>query len=812
MKKINSEYLYIFALALVAFCYNPLALFFPYGSSLSSHVFYFTLPHLFLASLISLIYISCHIDKVDFKSTLFKVSVGGIAFIALSALIFDSFLFKAIELMAFFTVPLGVSIAQQRNSKVIKITLSAMAAIWAISLFYCVVWPGNLKIGFSGNQNWLAATLFSSFILILPILKNKLSTKAFNFSLLILIPLNTYVLYYTHARVLIPALACCLLFTLYRYCSKKINSIVWLLVLITVTVVSITKKDYIQRTYNADVRGPLYTDAMTMTLKSPFLGHGPGHFQRDFPSFISDELKQRQVYSPVVEHPHNELLHLAATAGLPATFLWLFLLGLSLRKPSNKNIYFYQLVVVSLFVMGMADKPLSVSSSAIIFLIATGLSLKAPLVKEQKTPHFKLGLAVAALLCLYGTFRLYQVIPSQYYFWRGEQLRSYVTKTHKQELLKPLYELYDKSAQCDPYDLSPQYLKASLVAQQSQNLKLIYTELEKTILLAPNYADINYQIAQLYLRQADLLTGEDKQLNVDEAEKYILNNVSLSPWSLKRNRQLIRFYCQTNKLDQALNSIQKLKGISREKLAIRFSYNDRGALGERISSWLPDCRKGLFSSHIFTDSVKANVQSSYLFPKVSAQFPKAQLNQIAFTPSDKLFWQEQTLLAEALNLEKITTVEDLITMAAKDFTYESKQALQRPWKVWGSKQYSQQSMAGLLSGIAQLKGWPSCVIQQAGISSVAFFTHSQVSLINCQNLTLTNLSHFQLLEKLKDKSTQVKVLLQPAHFSLRNQLLSDLLSHSSELPEFCRSATEQVLQLRSYLNNTEISLDTAYFE
>ena len=102
-------------------------------------------------------------------------------------------------------------------------------------------------------------------------------------------------------------------------------------------------------------------------------------------------------------------------------------------------------------------------------------------------------------------FRLSQVLPSEYYKWRGEQAKYAFQNSGDQRFVAVLNDLYHKSSEADPTATYPQYVYANLLSRYSQNFHLILENLQKTIELEPYFSDINFIIAQFYHRQANLL-------------------------------------------------------------------------------------------------------------------------------------------------------------------------------------------------------------------------------------------------------------------------------------------------------------------
>ena len=804
MKKVTGDYFFIGILLLCAFVYNPLALVFPYGSKLSSYVFFFNVPHLFIASSVSLAYICLNYQLIDLKDSLSRILLAATFLSLLSGVIFGSYAHEVVEILSYFTVPFAICLAARKTPKIESFILPVISFLWLISMFYCLIWPGNGKIGFSGNQNWLAATLLSSSIFTVAWLKQFLNSKTFKVFLLLFIPLNFYILSLCEARVLYPAFIIALLYGCWPRLSKKVNFLLWGLISVAGISAFFMKQDFIQRSVNQDIRGPLYSDTLNMVGSSPFLGHGPGNFQRDFPEYASDDLKQRIVYSPIVEHPHNEFLRMAAENGLLFSCLWLFLMFTALKTKEGNKVEFYQFSTLLLLVMGMADKPLEVSSSAIIFLISVGLCLKNTSFIKKSESNSRLSWIPAALIIAFLFFRLSQVLPSEYYKWRGEQAKHAFQNSGDQRFISILNDLYRKSSEADPTAIYPQYVYANLLSRYSNNFQLILDNLQKTIGLEPYFSDINFVIAQFYHRQASLVTAAERQEYLDIAEKHFKMNLKSSPWSLKRNRELIYFYSKYGMREKALEAFKKLRQISREKLQILYTYPGKGDLHKEIDSSILEALKGPTDLSKFARSLKPNVSKSYMYPQVVNKFSEydSYISQ-NYRKSDWLFWYGCIFLNEATS--GINSVSELIKELSEKTVTETL-PLQSPREAYGAKEISPRSLAGLITHLAYSKGWLACNFEGKDKLFSIIFADSKIYVIDCYKAKVIDVN----IETLKEG--KFTLLMEPQKFIMRNQLLSDLLSMNDQYPQLCKGPTEVTFLLQSKLNNRKIELDLSYFD
>ena len=204
---------------------------------------------------------------------------------------------------------------------------------------------------------------------------------------------------------------------------------------------------------------------MGLIASTPLLGTGPGNFQKDFPEYASETLKKRIYYSSITEHPHNEFLNLAACNGIIVAGIWLYFLFLLLKKREDSEGVLLQFSLLTVFVMGMADKPLTESPSAIIFLCVCGLLLPEKFYKTKESSEVKnlriAGGILAAAVLAFGVYRTQIDIRSRYHFWKGEDFRLRMGSLNRSEIINKAFTHYLKSSNIDPTFINAAYNAAS---------------------------------------------------------------------------------------------------------------------------------------------------------------------------------------------------------------------------------------------------------------------------------------------------------------------------------------------------------------
>ena len=811
MKKISIVYLFL--LSLCCFLHYPLALIFPFGAESSvDMVFNFEFPHVFIASSLSLGYIVIDLGKINLRDLYTRALGAGLGLILLSGLIYSVPFYRVIESAAFFTVPLGVFLALKRSEKD-SVIYYVFSVLFIINLTYCLFLNG--KFGIAGNQNWLAATLICSFPFFLLILK-KLPINYFRIVACLTGALTVYVLYKTSARALIPAVGAFVLYFLYQRKPLRFNALIYLgLVLVLGTVISM-KSDKVMRGVNQDIRGPLAKDTISLILSSPFLGVGPGNFQRDFPPHASDTLKKRIYYSSIAEHPHNELLNMAAGCGLPVAFLWLFFLYSLLKKRPGFEEIAIQFCVIVGFMMGMADKPLTESPSVIVFLVACGFLLPKSVFKEEQKENKNVanaGIFLALGVLAFTIFRAQTDIRSRYHFWQGERLRAVLSSNPKQ-IVPDMFKHYKLSSEIDPTFINAAYNAATVSLHFYDSLSQDKELLERMIALEPDYSDFNKWIGLYYMKQAALLgEGEEKRAIEAEAEKYYLRNYDLSPWNINRCRELIRFYVRTSNDSEIEKWILKARDVAWERLETRYTHTDKVDLPGDMRTWIEAASKDLNYPSIWVGSMKANEGKDYSgeeqFKNTNALRSYTQRN---ISSLDEKFFNRRLRLLKAQFSQGLTSTAAILNHLAS-ITVEGG-GVEWPVDTFEKAKGSELSVATLACAMNMGIGNESILLVNEDSLLCVLFDGDRSWILNVKDSVLIEAS-LDEFHKNKDLRKQLcgsekdnfkyELFCYPEAFCLRNQLVSDLVtSFHDGVFIMCNSPLLDRIRIRKKIGDREV--------
>ncbi len=142
--------------------------------------------------------------------------------------------------------------------------------------------------------------------------------------------------------------------------------------------ICLLQRDRLYDEARRDVRPPMWMATLKMAWERPLAGVGPGQFRRQFVRYRLPAQMRTVFAAPVTEHPHNELLHVAAVGGLPLAALWGCLAALLLRRPRRGP--FWQAAHFSAFILvgaAMFDLTLFMPATGLVGLFMLGLHLRS---------------------------------------------------------------------------------------------------------------------------------------------------------------------------------------------------------------------------------------------------------------------------------------------------------------------------------------------------------------------------------------------------------------------------------------------------
>lgn len=295
---------------------------------------------------------------------------------------------STVAVIGMFSVPAYFALAPRRWLP--RNLIPVLALLWLLHVVYlfCQLVVGFEPVGLAGNRNWsatLTAVLCPWALLLLRRMRSRRPEKrpgrlawlnVRNTCCAAVLALSLGVLWISHCRATWLLLGLYVIHSCWSYGRSR-----WLRLgpMVVAGAVLLTLLVYrpapLTDAIDNDIRLPLYVQTVKMVFSRPFIGVGPGNFRREFVSYRSDAHKRRRVAAAVTEHPHNELLHLAATNGIPVALLWLAM-GLVVIRRLQRRSGFWLATHFTAWVIvghGMLDKVLVQPPTSLVGLMCLGL-------------------------------------------------------------------------------------------------------------------------------------------------------------------------------------------------------------------------------------------------------------------------------------------------------------------------------------------------------------------------------------------------------------------------------------------------------
>ncbi|MFW5997159.1 MAG: O-antigen ligase family protein [Lentisphaeria bacterium] len=515
------------------FAAYPLALVFPGGGWGPQLRFHFYLPVFLWVSLVSITFIltasfsrrqrrteavSSSLDSsmsevsdrkdipVHWLKPIFLVVIG---YVILSSAVSREFsLMKSLTTIGYFSIPLYFAVCPWRFTK--RSFSGIMALLWLISSIHGLFQfsTGAEVVGITGNRNWMASLtlaltpwfLFFCWEEVKRRVRDSFKQGMAATVLIMAVGLISLILLVGAAsRAAWLGLAVYLFILLpgwFLIIRKRrvVIYVLWIvLLIIAVSFAGWRFRETWRDVYAQDIRPPLWQSTATMISENPLYGVGPGHFRSAFPAYRSSEQLRRKVAAAVTEHPHNQILHLAAETGIPLALVWLAILLPLIRIP-RKDVWRW-LVHFSAFILifhSMFDKVLVQPPTNILGLILLGLlwrpfiPVRGSLQSGFHTSRYS-SLLIYPLVIFFVTIGVIHTISVGTGSWLFRQGVEYEYE-----------EKYDKAviAYSKAGAYLPHYPKAFAVAGETalkrlQNPERALRFYEKALAVDPNYGHIN---------------------------------------------------------------------------------------------------------------------------------------------------------------------------------------------------------------------------------------------------------------------------------------------------------------------------------
>jgi O-antigen ligase len=334
------------------------------------------------------------------------------------------------------------------------------------------------------------------------------------------------------------------------------RAIVTLLLLATAGLLA---RPYVLRQWQTDVRPMIWKATLRMIAARPILGHGLGSYVAGYPRYRLPEYFLRPKATNVTDHAHNELLEIAAEQGvvglaatlwLWATTLWCGIRACQQSSGTDRRVMIGLLgATLVLMFHGLVDVDLRHLPNESLLWLLMGLLVGADLTPGQArvTSLSKpvRWCAAAACLALGIWCAMTAVIRPMMADWRDRAARI----AEEDGDFQGAVQFTADALRLQPFRLSTRYLLAGVLSRlpDAQGRDAAIDQCLWIEELAPDYADVTYNLGQLYLAAN----------RAPEAFPYFRRAVEINPYDANRHVALAVALHGIGRDDEAVSQLDR---------------------------------------------------------------------------------------------------------------------------------------------------------------------------------------------------------------------------------------------------------------
>jgi O-antigen ligase len=317
-------------------------------------------------------------------------------------------------------------------------------------------------------------------------------------------------------------------------------------------------RPYVLRQWRTDVRPMIWKATLGMITAQPLLGHGLGTYVVVYPAYRLPEYFLRPKATNVTDHAHNELLEIAAEQGLiglaATLWLWITAIGCGFHAchqsgGTDRRILWGMFgAMLVLMLHGLVDVDLRYLPNQSLLWLLMGLMVGADPIpsrwREIAIYSGPIRWCLAAVCLVFGVWVLVAAIirPLQG-DWQDRQARI----AEERGDLRAATQYAGNALRLEPFRLSTRYLLAGALSRlpEPQAREMAIEQCLQIEELAPDYADVSYNLGQLRL-----LTGQTA-----EAITYLRRAVEINPYRAERRIILASTLHEMGRDDEALHEL-----------------------------------------------------------------------------------------------------------------------------------------------------------------------------------------------------------------------------------------------------------------
>lgn len=334
------------------------------------------------------------------------------------------------------------------------------------------------------------------------------------------------------------------------------------LAVVALAVVVLAWHDPVADLWSRNVRPPIWKGVVAMVRDSPLIGKGLGTFTYTYASYRPPEYHARPQASNLTDHAHNEFLEIAAESGFFGLALMLWLLGVVFVRgwqgtaregPCRMIALGAWGGMVAMLAHNLFDINLRMPPNQTLLWLLMGLVVRSTFVEPDNRDNVRPGdsapepaveppgllsqhmgrwttvVGSAVLIGLLGYFQVYRPVLANAHFRRGliERGTEPIQNVPPDRIQRAM-ESFLQCLRIDPYRVIAWYRLAYLCAGFTETDEQAIDYYEQVRQLAPDYGDVNSNLALLYLRR-----GKER-----EALPHLQRAVELNPYSVSLQQTL----------------------------------------------------------------------------------------------------------------------------------------------------------------------------------------------------------------------------------------------------------------------------------
>jgi O-antigen ligase len=348
------------------------------------------------------------------------------------------------------------------------------------------------------------------------------------------------------------------------------------IVLVLLASAGAVARPYVREQWQADVRPPIWKATLHMIAARPLLGHGLGTYAAEYPKYRAPEYFLRPKATNVTDHAHNELLEIAAEQGLiglaATLWLWATVVGCGIRTcrqldgADRRALLGWLGVVAVLMFHSLVDVDLRYLPNQSLLWLVMGLLVGADdACRGRIAIHSKPARWCAAVACLaLGVWvATGAVLWPMGADWRDREAR---LAEENGDLGAAAQRAWDALG-LQPFRLSTRYLLAGVLSRlpDAPGRGLAIDQCLRIEELAPDYADVTFNLGQLYLADN----------HVQEALPYLRRAAEINPFNVDRRIALASALFSAGQNNEALRQLDHV-------LQLQPDHQGARALREKI--------------------------------------------------------------------------------------------------------------------------------------------------------------------------------------------------------------------------------------